>query len=43
MAGATITPRAVVKAVHKALHYFEDNRDQLFAVSASDAAQKEGK
>ncbi len=34
MAGATITPRAVVKAVHKALHYFEDNRDKLFAVSA---------
>ena len=29
MAGATITPRAVVKAVHKALHYFEENRDQL--------------
>ncbi len=31
MAGATITPRAVVKAVHKTLHYFEDNRDKLFA------------
>jgi len=31
MAGATITPRAVVKAVHKALHYFEENRDKLFA------------
>jgi len=31
MAGATITPRAMVKAVHKALQYFEANRDKLFA------------
>ena len=31
MAGATITPRAVVKAVHKALQYFALHRDQLFA------------
>jgi len=31
MAGATITPRAVVKAVHKALQYFEANRQTLFA------------
>jgi electron transport complex protein RnfG len=30
MAGATITPRAVVKAVHKALKYFEANKDALF-------------
>lgn len=29
MAGATITPRAVVKAVHKALQYFDQNRDKL--------------
>jgi electron transport complex protein RnfG len=35
MAGATISPRAVVKAVHKTLHYFEENREQLFAVSTS--------
>jgi len=28
--GATITPRAVVKAVHRALLYFELNRDKLF-------------
>ncbi len=35
MAGATITPRAVVKAVHKSLHYFEDNRDKLFAANTS--------
>lgn len=31
MVGATITPRAVVKAVHKALQYFEQNKDVLFA------------
>jgi Na+-translocating ferredoxin:NAD+ oxidoreductase subunit G len=30
-AGATITPRAVVKAVNKALEYFEANKDALFA------------
>ena len=35
MAGATITPRAVAKAVHKALHYFEENRDRLFAQQAA--------
>jgi electron transport complex protein RnfG len=35
VAGATITPRAVVKAVHKALIYFAANRDTLFAVSNS--------
>lgn len=28
--GATITPRAVVKAVHNTLKYFERNRDRLF-------------
>ncbi len=33
MAGATITPRAVVKAVNKALIYFGENRDRLFAAS----------
>ena len=31
MAGATITPRAVIKAVHKALQYFEANKQALFA------------
>lgn len=30
MAGATITPRAVVKAVYKALKYVETNKDMLF-------------
>ena len=33
MAGATITPRAVVKAVHKALQYFAENRHKLLASS----------
>ncbi|MFA5826746.1 MAG: RnfABCDGE type electron transport complex subunit G, partial [Gallionellaceae bacterium] len=33
MAGATITPRAVVKATNKALQYFEANRDKLLAAS----------
>lgn len=31
MAGATITPRAVVKAVHKALQYYAQHRDEIFA------------
>ena len=30
-AGATITPRAVVNAVHKALQYFDQNHIKLFA------------
>ncbi|HJW02079.1 MAG TPA: electron transport complex subunit RsxG [Azospira sp.] len=34
VAGATVTPRAVVKAVHKALKYASDNRDRLFAATA---------
>lgn len=33
MTGATITPRAIVKAVNKALVYFAENRDNLFAVN----------
>jgi electron transport complex protein RnfG len=39
VAGATITPRAIVKAVHKSLLYFEQNRDKLLAA----AEAKEGK
>lgn len=31
MTGATITPRAVVKAVRRALIYFRENKDTLFA------------
>ncbi|MDH5803101.1 MAG: FMN-binding protein, partial [Gammaproteobacteria bacterium] len=28
--GATISPRAIVKAIHKALQYYRQNRDWLF-------------
>ena len=35
MAGATISPRAVVKAVHKAVEYFALHRDQLLAPAAA--------
>ncbi|MDR2220632.1 MAG: electron transport complex subunit RsxG [Methylobacillus sp.] len=31
VAGATITPRAVVKAVHKALKFYAAHRDEMFA------------
>jgi len=40
MAGATITPRAVIKAVNKALIYFGENRDKLFVVSAPTNKEK---
>ena len=33
-AGATITPRAVVKAVRKSLEYFAQNRELLFATAS---------
>ncbi len=33
VAGATVTPRAVIKAVHKALQYVAENHRQLFASS----------
>jgi len=36
MAGATITPRAMVKAVRKALEYFQAHRDELLAVPAKE-------
>jgi electron transport complex protein RnfG len=42
MAGATITPRAVVKAVHNALHYFEENRAILFAQADNMSALQPG-
>lgn len=29
--GATITPRAIVKAIHKALVYYQQNRDRLYS------------
>ncbi len=33
--GATITPRAVVKAVGNVVHYFERNKDRLFSAPAN--------
>ena len=35
VAGATITPRAIVKAVHKTLKYAEQHHDELFAPAES--------
>lgn len=39
--GATITPRAVVRAVRKALEYFAANRDTLFETPADQAVVPE--
>jgi electron transport complex protein RnfG len=41
MAGATISPRAVIKAVHKALEYFDAHRDTLFAPAAPAKVEKD--
>lgn len=38
--GATITPRAVVKAVHNALKYYADHREQLFQRGDNPAEQQ---
>lgn len=38
MAGATITPRAVVKAVHQTLQYFAQHQQELFASQPSPTA-----
>lgn len=40
MAGATVTPRAVVKAVRKALAYFAQNREQIFALPVQTQEQQ---
>lgn len=37
-AGATVTPRAVVKATHKALQYFDAHKAELLAPAAQPAA-----
>ncbi len=42
-AGATVTPRAIVKAVHKALQYAAANPDKLFPPQSADAPASEGK
>lgn len=39
--GATITPRAIVKATHNTLQYFERNRDKLFAPDKSHTESKD--
>lgn len=41
MAGATITPRAVVKAVHHALQYYALHREMLFAAPVATLAKQE--
>lgn len=38
LTGATITPRAIVKAVRKSLLYYRENRDSLFATPVQDEA-----
>lgn len=38
--GATITPRAVVKAVHNALLYFDKNQNMLFSAPPDKAERK---
>ena len=42
VAGATITPRAIVKAVHKTLRYAEQHHDELF-VPIAPAVKEEAK
>ena len=37
--GATITPRAVVKAVHNALLYFDQNQNMLFSIPSDKIKQ----
>lgn len=43
MAGATITPRAVVKAVHKALQYYALHRETLFKTQTATVQTKKVK
>jgi len=40
--GATITPRAVVKAVHQSLLYFNANKQQLLESASTSASNGEG-
>jgi electron transport complex protein RnfG len=37
--GASVTPRAIIKAIRETLIYFDANRDQLFAVPASEQTE----
>ncbi|HEU4709062.1 MAG TPA: electron transport complex subunit RsxG [Methylophilaceae bacterium] len=43
MTGATISPRAVVKAVHKALVFFNQSRDTIFPDGDQQASSEETK
>lgn len=43
MAGATVTPRAIIKAVHKALQYFQQHRKELFVETKADQSQEKEK
>jgi len=40
LTGASITPRAVIKAVKETLLYFESHRDSIFADSAGDGDER---
>lgn len=42
LTGATITPRAIVKAVHKALKYFAENKQKLFVKPSEHEVQHGG-
>lgn len=37
--GASVTPRAIIKAIRETLLYFDANREQLFALPASEATE----
>jgi electron transport complex protein RnfG len=39
LTGASVTPRAIVKAVHETLEFFAENRDALFAMPADAPAE----
>jgi electron transport complex protein RnfG len=39
LTGASVTPRAIVKAVHETLEHFAENRDALFAMPADAPAE----
>jgi electron transport complex protein RnfG len=39
LTGASITPRSVIKAIKETLAYFEENRDDVFAVEPRSEAQ----
>ena len=39
LTGASITPRAVIKAVRETLLYFRDHREEIFSMPATAAPQ----